>query len=496
MLGCTRKPTRSRADAAQHRPNLAAPHPPLPCDSPPLTGHVSTHRSLPLEHPARLWRASVATRFPPAPRNTRCLLEDPHRNRGIHDDRQRTAVHHCHLAGLRILAPRPVEVHGRLQSGLVSRLRNNDFDLPRGPLREPFWCCSRHRPPLLPQEYWAQTLAPRQAIQRQPCGHARSRERGRFQLVSRDAFSYDPQDAGDVRDTSKRASVRPRRSAPPDTRESRNPAPEAPGRSDSVGPREQHPTRDERSDSPRAYYVRDRAYLLRDSQVHSLREIGKFRVIAVPDLAKFAYGGNRERVEKDIRGLARQSLVTDKTVEISQKKTLRVVTLTKAGHRLLKNTNQVPDDQPIYHGLVKPREVKHDADLYRLYQKEVARIERGGGRPVRILLDYELKRNLKRDLAQRGPEKDNLDRKGEVAEKLGMQHVDGKMPVPDLRVEYETPELELRHVDLELATRDYRPRAMAEKAAAGFSLYGPSEDASRLRRVLDEREITAAILTL
>jgi hypothetical protein len=67
---------------------------------------------------------------------------------------------------------------------------------------------------------------------------------------------------------------------------------------------------------------------------------------------------------------------------------------------------------------------------------------------------------------------------------------------PDLRLEYETPELELRHVDLELATRDYRPRAMAEKATAGFSLYGCHEDVARLRRVLDEREIIARILTL
>ena len=144
-------------------------------------------------------------------------------------------------------------------------------------------------------------------------------------------------------------------------------------------------------------------------------------------------------MEKDIRALARQSLVRDKTLEISQKKTLRVVTLTKAGHRLLKNTNQVPDDQPIYHGLVKPREVKHDADLYRLYQKEAARIERGGGRPVRVLLDYELKRNLNRDLALLGPDKDDPDRKSEVAEKHGLQVVNGKIPVPDLRVEYETP---------------------------------------------------------
>jgi len=314
--------------------------------------------------------------------------------------------------------------------------------------------------------------------------------------MSRDALSYDPQDAGETRDTSTRRSVRQQRSTSPDTQDSRNPAPEAPGRRDGTEVRAQHSTRDERNDSPRAHYVRDRAYLLRDSEMNSLKEIGKFRMIPVSDLAKFAYGGNRERMEKDIRALARQSLLRDKTLEISQKKTLRVVTLTKAGHRLLKNANQVPDDQPIYHGLLKPREVKHDADLYRLYQKEAARIQGGGGRPVRVLLDYELKRNLNRDLSLLGPEKDNPDRKREVAEKHHLQVVNGKIPVPDLRVEYENHELELRHVDLELATRDYRPRALAEKAAAGLSLYGRSEDASRLRRVLDEREITVGILTL
>jgi hypothetical protein len=314
--------------------------------------------------------------------------------------------------------------------------------------------------------------------------------------VSRDAFSHDPRDALDTRDTSTRRSSRQRRSPLPDTPDSRNSAPEAPDRRDRTDTQEQHSSREERSDSPRAYYVRDRAYLLRDSEMHSIKEIGKFRVIALSDLAKYAYGGNRERMDKDIRRLARHSLVSDKTVEISQKKTLRIVTLTKAGHRLLKNTNQLPDDQPIYHGLLKPREVKHDSDLYRLYQKEAARIERGGGRPVRVLLDYELKRNLNRDLALMGPEKDDPNAKERIAEKHGLQVVNGKIPVPDLRVEYETPELEMRHVDLELATRDYRPRAMAAKAAAGFSLYGRSEDASRLRRVLDEREITARILTL
>ena len=311
--------------------------------------------------------------------------------------------------------------------------------------------------------------------------------------MSRDAFSHDPQD---TRDPSPRPSVRQRTSTPPDTRNDRNDGPESLARSEGSQHREQHLTRDERSDSPRTYYVRDRAYRLRESEMQSLKEIGRFRVIPVSDLAKYAYGGNRERMEKDIRGLARQSLLTDKTVAISQKKTLRVVTLTKAGHRLLKRTNQLPDNQPIYHGLVKPREVKHDADLYRLYQKEAARIVRAGGRPLRVILDYEVKRNLNRDLALLGPDKDNPDRKNEVAAKHGLQLVNGKIPVPDMRVEYETAELDVRHVDLELATRDYRPRTLAEKVAAGFSMYSRPEDASRLRRILDERELTAGILSL
>jgi hypothetical protein len=299
-----------------------------------------------------------------------------------------------------------------------------------------------------------------------------------------------------VQDRSSHRPVRPHEAAVPDLRDSREPVDEGAGNRETSDVRQEQLDRYALSDFPRAYYLRDRAYLLYDSELRSLSEIAKFRVIRVSDLTKYAYAGSRKRTDKDIRRLVQQSLVTDRSIEISQKKTLRIVTLTKTGHRLLKNTNHLPDGQPTYHGLVKPREVKHDADLYRLYQKEASRIVSSGGRPVRVLLDYELKRNLNRDLALLGPQKDNPDRKMEVAEKHDLQVVDGKIPVPDLRVEYETSELELRHVDLELATRDYRPRAMAEKAAAGFSLYGHSEDAARLRRVLDEREITAEILSL
>jgi hypothetical protein len=311
--------------------------------------------------------------------------------------------------------------------------------------------------------------------------------------MSREARSHDPED---LQDRSPHRPVRPHQAAPSNTRDSRKQVDNADVNRESSDVRQEQLNRDAPSDSPRAYYLRDRAYLLYDSEIRSLSEIGKFRVIRVSDLAKYAYAESRKRTDKDIRRLVQQSLVTDRTIEISEKKALRIVTLTKAGYRLLKNTNRLPDGQPIYYGLVKPREVKHDADLYCLFQKEASRIVSSGGKPVRVLLDYELKRNLNRDLALLGPEKDKPDRKLEVAEKHRLQVVNGKIPVPDLRVEYETSELELRHVDLELATRDYRPRAMAEKAAAGFSLYGRSEDTTRLRRVLDQRKITAGILSL
>jgi len=311
--------------------------------------------------------------------------------------------------------------------------------------------------------------------------------------MSRGAYSHDPQD---TRYATPPRSPRQRPAPRTYTPDSHDQAPDIRGRSQEAEPRAQHSGRAERSDSVRAYYVRDRAYLLRGSEIHSLTEIGKFRVIASPDLARYEYQGDSDRMEKDVRHLRGQGLVTNKAIEISRKKSLRIVTLTKAGHRLLKKANRLSNDQAIYHGLRKAREVEHDADLYRLYHKEATRIERTGGRPLRIILDYELKKNLNRDLSLLGPDRNNEARKSEVAEKHGLRLVNGKIPVPDLRIEYESSDLEVRQVDLELATREYRPKAISEKAAAGFSLYSRPEDASRLRRILDEREITAGILTL
>ena len=113
-----------------------------------------------------------------------------------------------------------------------------------------------------------------------------------------------------------------------------------------------------------------------------------------------------------------------------------------------------------------------------------------------MILDYELKKRLYHDLAQLGPGRESAAKKKEIAEKHGLQLVRGKIPLPDLRIEYETRDGNMARVDLELATEHYRGRNLDQKVRAGFSIYAHAQDTAGLRRVLDQRELTAEILSL
>jgi hypothetical protein len=179
-------------------------------------------------------------------------------------------------------------------------------------------------------------------------------------------------------------------------------------------------------------------------------------------------------------------------------KSQQVLTLTKQGKRLIRRHGFVLDDQAIYSGFVKPKEVDHDAALYRLYQKAADEIERKGGKVLRVQLDYELKEKLYRKLgqAQTQGEGQTHRMKEAFARELHLPVTHGKVSFPDLRIEYTTQEMEICRVDLELATGHYHAGHLAEKAHAGFQIYARSEDAAALRRVRDDREIMTTILSL
>ncbi len=253
----------------------------------------------------------------------------------------------------------------------------------------------------------------------------------------------------------------------------------------------------ERSGEPRkGYEFRGRIYTLRSSEIGTLTELGKFRAVSSEDLEEFRYHGDEGRMRPDVANLIRQGLVAEKSVPHSDTAPRRSLTLTKKGHQFLRATGTVPGNQATHYGFTKPREAHHDADLYRLYHKAAEKIERQGGKNPRVVLDFELKKRVFHDLAKLGPEKHSAESKREIAEKHGLQLVRGKIPLPDLRIEYEDRDGNIARVDLELATEHYRGSNLTEKVRAGFSLYARAQDVSGLRRVLDQKELTAEILSL
>jgi hypothetical protein len=244
---------------------------------------------------------------------------------------------------------------------------------------------------------------------------------------------------------------------------------------------------------------RDKTYELRDSEIHLLSEVGKFRVVAQNDLAEFAYNGDRNRVERDIENLERQGLAEVKTILGTEHNSIKAVTLTKEGNKFLRQGGILESQQRTYHGLKKPKEAAHDVDLYRLYHKVSDEIESQRGRVVAVRLDYEVKDELFSRIARAPKSRQQTPQsiREEMAQRYHLKVVDGKIPIPDLRVEYVNEnDGQLQRRDLELATDHYRPRGLSEKARAGFQVYARSEDTNRLRRVRDREQLMTTIFRM
>ena len=237
-------------------------------------------------------------------------------------------------------------------------------------------------------------------------------------------------------------------------------------------------------------YEGEHGYRLTATQIRAITELGKFRLIAAYDLARHTYQGQRELAQSDVGYLMSRGLVERGVFDGPEATPRELLALTRRGHRLLRANMLVPRNQAVYHGFVRPKEANHDADLYRLYQKEAKRIRSEGGTNLRVILDYELKRKINRDIAHFG-----IETKPEIAERYGLRVVDNKIPIPDLRLEYETRHGEMAMVDLELVTEHYRGRKLAEKVRAGFRLFAPHVETDHLR-ILDQQGLTAEILSL
>lgn len=233
---------------------------------------------------------------------------------------------------------------------------------------------------------------------------------------------------------------------------------------------------------------RDRDYTLRDSESRTLSITGSFRVVSSRDLRDHD-GRPLDASRGDLRHLREQGLV--RAIHVDGHRDVAVV-LTDRGRSLLESHRRDRDgrdaggrgghsrsQQTFYADLKKPREVEHDMQIYRAYEREAARLQERGARVERVVLDYELKREYQRFLQERNrgrgdsdgrPDRDESEVRQWAAEHE-LPYFDGHVHFPDARIKYLEQNGRLDHVDVEVVTLHYRGAHGAAASRSGFSKF-------------------------
>src|SRR5579872_3880898 len=123
----------------------------------------------------------------------------------------------------------------------------------------------------------------------------------------------------------------------------------------------------------------NRTYDLRESEMRALTDIGQFRVMRTRDLVELRYSGDARAAERDITSLKSQGLLQQRTLQGTHKEPL--LALTREAHQFLGSNrpHEISKGQTFYSGFVKPREARHDAHVYRLYERAAKEIKQDGG---------------------------------------------------------------------------------------------------------------------
>jgi len=254
---------------------------------------------------------------------------------------------------------------------------------------------------------------------------------------------------------------------------------------------------------------------LRPEEKQLLREAGRFRIVRTADLRETLYNGKGRPLENDLKYLRDKGLVETQHINLrrdGRRRTIErveVVTLTRDGRSLLIKQGDLSKDQKVYAGLVKPREAEHDSQIYRAYQKEAKRIERNGGTNLRVRLDFEIKADVQKAIyaaRKADPKRDIAEIKQEVAARLELPFVDGKIQIPDARIDYDLPRdpaldqdqgSRTGHEDIEVLTAAYHAAHLRSKAQAGFRNYASASDRSSLTaKIEDDHGLMEDILDL
>jgi hypothetical protein len=216
----------------------------------------------------------------------------------------------------------------------------------------------------------------------------------------------------------------------------------------------------------------DARYELNGEDSRWLASVGAFRVVPERDVLETREDPDAR--DFDIAHLRDEGLIRFVSLDADE----RAVTLTDAGEHLLDSHRLDHDDerdQAFYADVNRPREMTHDAELYRAFADAEERLRAEGADVRRIVPDQDLKREYQEWLQEHNrdrPDSDGRpDRDPREIEQWAHDHdlpfFDGSVHFPDVRIEYEVRGYD-RHEDIEVVTDHYRGAHAAAVARSGF----------------------------
>jgi uncharacterized membrane protein YgcG len=160
------------------------------------------------------------------------------------------------------------------------------------------------------------------------------------------------------------------------------------------------------------------------------------------------------------------------------------VALTREGRSVLEHhrDRDQGDRQTFWAGVKRERELEHDLQVYRAYERAAERLAERGAHVERVMLDHELKREYQSWLHERDHERADYDGHSdrtdeeirEWAHDHDLPYFDEEVHFPDLRVEYRDRDGREDNEDIEVTTEHYRGAHAASVAQSGFSCYSGS----------------------
>jgi len=224
---------------------------------------------------------------------------------------------------------------------------------------------------------------------------------------------------------------------------------------------------------------RERDYTLNGSESRTLSTVGAFRVVSERDLR------DPRDEPADVRHLEEQGLI--QRVPLNEQE--RAVALTERGRGLLERHRDRDSGhrQAFYAGADKARERTHDAQLYCAYLKAAEQLQARDARILRVELDRELKRDYQRFLQERNRgDRDSDGRPDRTVEEIqkwtrehDLPYFDDQVHFPDVRIEYEDVNGDIRWEDIEVTTEHYRGGHSSAATRSGFSIHTSSGSSGR-----------------